>query len=112
NLLCIPPFTPAKDVTTTLVGEATKYCQDRRAMMIVDPPSGWTTKKTAKDEFSDATDKVGTRSNYAAIYFPRLRQPNPLRENQIEDFVPCGAVAGMMARTDAQRGVWKAPAGQ
>jgi phage tail sheath protein FI len=35
-----------------------------------------------------------------------------LRENQIEDFVPCGAVAGVMARTDAQRGVWKAPAGQ
>jgi uncharacterized protein len=25
--------------------------------------------------------------------------------------VPCGAVAGVMARIDAQRGVWKAPAG-
>jgi phage tail sheath protein FI len=27
-------------------------------------------------------------------------------------FVPSGAVAGIFARTDAQRGVWKAPAGQ
>ena len=113
NLLCIPPFTPALDVTTALVGEAAVYCEKRRAMMIVDPPSTWTTKKTAVDQFSDpSTDFVGTRSNNSALFFPRLRQPNPLRENQIEDFVPCGAVAGVMARTDAQRGVWKAPAGQ
>ena len=26
-------------------------------------------------------------------------------------FAPCGAVAGIFARTDAARGVWKAPAG-
>jgi phage tail sheath protein FI len=34
-----------------------------------------------------------------------------LRENQVEDFAPCGAIAGVFARTDAERGVWKAPAG-
>ena len=113
NLLCVPPFTPTLDITTTLVGEAAVYCEKRRAMMIVDPPSAWTTKKTAVDQFSDGTtDFVGTRSNNSAIFFPRLQQPNPLRENQIEVFAPCGAVAGVMARTDAQRGVWKAPAGQ
>ena len=113
NLLCIPPFTPATDITTGLVAEAAAYCEKRRAMMIVDPPSGWTTKKTAVNQFSDpSTDFIGTRSNNSALFFPRLRQPNPLRENQIEDFVPSGAVAGVMARTDAQRGVWKAPAGQ
>jgi phage tail sheath protein FI len=113
NLLCIPPFTSELDITTALVGEAAVYCEKRRAMMIVDPPSGWTTKKTAVDQFSDATtDFVGTRSNNSALFFPRLQQPNPLRENQIEVFAPCGAVAGVMARTDAQRGVWKAPAGQ
>ena len=113
NLLCIPPFTSTLDITTALVGEAAVYCEKRRAMMIVDPPSGWTTKKTAVDQFSDATtDFVGTRSNNSAIFFPRLQEPNPLRENQIEVFAPCGAVAGVMARTDAQRGVWKAPAGQ
>src|ERR1041385_3718920 len=113
NLLCIPPFTSTLDITTALVGEAAVYCEKRRAMMIVDPPSGWTTKKTAVDQFSDATtDFVGTRSNNSAIFFPRLQEPNPLRENQIEVFAPCGAVAGVMARTDTQRGVWKAPAGQ
>ncbi len=37
--------------------------------------------------------------------------PNPLLGDQTEEFVPCGIVAGVMARTDADRGVWKAPAG-
>lgn len=113
NLLCIPPFSFTTDVSTALVGAAASYCQDRRAMLLVDPPSGWTTTKRTKDQFTDATtDFVGTRSNYAAIFFPRLRESNPLHDNQLEEFAPCGAVAGVFARTDAQRGVWKAPAGQ
>jgi phage tail sheath protein FI len=114
NLLCLPPFSfTTQNVTTTLVSSAASYCKDRRAMLIVDPPDSWTTKKAAKDQFTDPNvDFVGTRSNYAAIFFPRLKQPNPLRDNQVEEFAPCGAVAGIFARTDAQRGVWKAPAGQ
>ena len=31
--------------------------------------------------------------------------------DEIEHFVPCGAVAGVMVRTDTARGVWIAPAG-
>jgi phage tail sheath protein FI len=113
NLLCLPPFTSSNDVTTAVVAQAAAYCEKRRAMLLVDPPSGWTTKDTARNQFIDpVTDYLGTRSNYAALFFPRLRQPNPLKDNQMEDFVPCGAVAGVFARTDAQRGVWKAPAGQ
>jgi phage tail sheath protein FI len=41
-----------------------------------------------------------------------LRASDPLRENRLRDFAPSGAVAGVIARTDAARGVWKAPAGQ
>ena len=110
NLLCIPPFTATTDISTTLVSNAAAYCKKRRAMLIVDPPRGWTTKDTAKNQFTSSG--VGTTSNYAALFFPRLKQPNPMRDNQVEEFVPCGAVAGVFARTDAQRGVWKAPAGQ
>jgi phage tail sheath protein FI len=36
---------------------------------------------------------------------------DPLKENRLEEFVPCGVVAGIYARIDAQRGIWKAPAG-
>ena len=112
NLLCIPSYSFDKDVETGLVGAAAAYCEARRAFLLVDPPGGWTTKDKAKTEFTDATtDHIGTRSNHASIFFPRLRQPNPLRDNQVEDFVPCGAVAGIFARTDGTRGVWKAPAG-
>jgi phage tail sheath protein FI len=112
NLLCIPPYLSSSDVEISLVSEAAAYCERRRAMMLVDSPSDWKDKTTAKSKFSDtAVDNVGTRSKNAAMFFPRLRQPNSLHSNQIEEFVPCGAVAGIFSRTDSQRGVWKAPAG-
>jgi phage tail sheath protein FI len=112
NLLCIPSYTAGGDVETALISEAAAYCEQRRAMLLVDPPSDWIDKATARAKFTDTgTDFVGTRSKNAALFFPRLRYPNPLRNNQIEDFVPCGAIAGVFARTDANRGVWKAPAG-
>lgn len=117
NLLCIPPYKSAggltnQDVDINVVAAASAYCERRRAMLLVDPPSAWKNKTIAVEQFTDATtDFVGTRSRNAAIYFPRLREANPLRDNRIEDFAPCGAVAGLMARTDATRGVWKAPAG-
>jgi phage tail sheath protein FI len=108
NLLCIPPYDPNGNASSALISAATAYCQKRRAMMVVDPPAEWNDKDDAKNGL-DAY--ITTKSSYAALFFPRLRQPNPLREGQFEDFAPCGAVAGVMARTDADRGVWKAPAG-
>jgi phage tail sheath protein FI len=107
NLLCIPPYTATGDVDTSLVGAAAVYCERRRAMLLVDPPSTWTNKDAAKG----GVGNVGTSSKNAALFFPRLRQRDPERGNQIGDFVPCGAVAGVCARTDTERGVWKAPAG-
>ncbi len=112
NLLCIPPYKATsgianQDVDSDLVSKGAAYCENRRAMLIVDPLSGWNNKDAAKN----GVGSVGTKSKNAALFFPRLRQPNPLRENQVENFVPCGAIAGVFARTDTQRGVWKAPAG-
>ena len=106
NLLCIPPH-GANDVEDTLIGTAAAYCERRRAVLLVDPPASWNDKADAVAGVAS----IGTSSKNAALYFPRLRMPNPLRDGQIEDFVPCGTVAGIIARTDAQRGVWKAPAG-
>ena len=108
NLLCLPPFAPDGDMTGTVIAAAASFCEERRAFLVVDSPVGWTTTAQA---VSGIAAGVGTTSKNAAIYFPRLRQQNPLRENQFEDFVSCGAVAGVMSRTDATRGVWKAPAG-
>ena len=107
NLLCIPPYLVTGDVDTSVVTAAAVYCEKRRAFLLVDPPSSWVDKDTAKAGVSG----IGTSSKNAALFFPRLRKANPLRDNQLEDFVPSGAVAGVFARTDGARGVWKAPAG-
>jgi phage tail sheath protein FI len=108
NLLCIPPDTQENDpvYTDAVYKTAMSYCNDRRAMLIVNSPSDWKNKESATQGI-----KEKSRDKNAALFFPRLMQPNPLRGNQIEEFVPCGAVAGIIARTDAQRGFWKAPAG-
>ncbi|MGZ8236415.1 MAG: phage tail sheath family protein [Methylobacter sp.] len=107
NLLCLPAEGSA-DYPDGLLADAITFCEESRALLLIDPASSWTDKDAARDGV-DAY--VGSRSKNAALFFPRLKQPNPLRDNQIEDFIPCGAVAGVMARTDVQRGVWKAPAG-
>lgn len=108
NILCIPPYKENGDVDNdSLVGTAAGYCEHRRAMLLLDPPISWNSKDTAKTGVKD----IGTNSKNAALFFPRLKQPNSLHDNQMEDFVPCGAIAGVFARTDTQRGVWKAPAG-
>ena len=107
NLLVIPPYLAAGDVDASVLTAAAAYCEGRRAMLLVDSPSAWTTAAAA----ISGLDGVGTNSKNAAIFFPRLREANPLRDNQLDDMAPSGAVAGIMARPDAQRGVWKAPAG-
>ena len=108
NLLCIPPYKTDGNVDSSLVTDAAAYCEKRRALLLVDPISSWADKAAAIAGVST----VGTTSKNAALFFPRVREFNPLHDNQLEDFAPCGAVAGIFARTDSQRGVWKAPAGQ
>ena len=107
NILCLPPYLEDGNVDQPLVAEAAAYCELRRAMLLVDPPADWVDKDAAKKKLGDLT----TTSKNAALFFPRLRQPDPLRAGQLGDFVPCGAVAGVFGRTDTNRGVWKAPAG-
>jgi Bacteriophage tail sheath protein len=108
NILCIPPYKADGNVDTTVITDAAVYCEKRRAFLLVDPPSGWGDKDAAKIGIAAG---VGTTSKNAALFFPRLTKPNPVNDNQPEDFAPCGAIAGIFARTDTNRGVWKAPAG-
>lgn len=110
NLLCIPPLSfDQGDPGAPLIAAATDYCAARRAMLIVDPPSNWTSAAAALAAAPDP----GAASPNAALYFPRIvsRSPFPSDSGKARSFAPCGAVAGVIARTDQQRGVWKAPAG-
>ena len=108
NLLVIPGPEGADLDQTDIIPAAARYCEQRRAVLLLDAPVAWTSTGAARTGIGTG---VGSTSRNAALYYPLLAQPNPLRENTIETFSPGGAVAGVIARTDAQRGVWKAPAG-
>jgi uncharacterized protein len=111
NLLCIPPTAPGVDVPTTVWALAAAYAQTRRAMLLIDPPASWDEAADVVTGIGAIAGPLGSAKKNAAFFFPRLRAANPIKENMIESFAPSGAVAGVFARTDAQRGVWKSPAG-
>ena len=103
NLVCVPGET---DPTT--LGALQTACKNRRAFLIADAPS------TATVTTMDADLNPALRSSdapYSAMFFPWVKAPDPLQEDALVDFPPCGFVAGVFARTDSSRGVWKAPAG-
>jgi phage tail sheath protein FI len=106
NILCIPPYSSTDDVDAADLANAFKYCEDRRAILLLDPPAATDTVAAAQVHMSALT-----KDRNAAFFFPRVLAPNPLKENKIEAYAPSGAVAGVLARTDASRGVWKSAAG-
>jgi len=113
NLLCIPPYTPTTtDNAMATWTDAANFCKERRAVLLVDAPSDWTLDSASANY---PPKKIGSFSaierSYAVLYFPRLRLSDPLQDSNLADFAPCGVMAGIMSRTDAERGVWKAPAG-
>lgn len=111
NLLCIPPLKRLNgDLAKQTWDAAIAYARSRRAFVIVDPSESWTTVNGALDPSSGVTNVV-TAADNAAIYVPRILANDSLNAGQIDSFAPCGAVAGVIASTDARRGVWKAPAG-
>ncbi len=115
NLLCIPPPQRDGDTDPSVYQAALSYCVKRRALLIVDPPLSWgaSAAEVTSRPISglSALGLTGKDARNAALYFPRVKQPDPNLDQQTQTFVPCGIIAGVMARTDAQRGVWKAPAG-
>ncbi len=108
NILCIPPLADGTDVGKVTWDAAVAYAGKRRAFVIVDPPAVWANAQAVTAASLAAL--VSPAAN-AAVYFPRLQGTDPLHGNQIAVFAPCGAVAGLYARTDQARGVWHSPAG-
>ena len=123
NLLVIPAL--ARDTTTMpstyavvppdVWQAAMAMCVERRAMLIVDPDPAWASQVanalTNARNGRTALGLTGPAARNAALYFPALRMIDPLRDSRVDTFMPSGVVAGIIARTDVARGVWKAPAG-
>jgi phage tail sheath protein FI len=109
NLLVIPEASAGNGLMNVLT-EAIAYCTRRRAFMIIDAPVNVSTFAQAQI-WINGTAASSLRSRNAAVYFPRLRAPDPLKGGVVQTFAAAGALAGVYARTDSERGVWKAPAG-
>jgi len=115
NILCIPEASTLDgpgEITNLaqVMAAAETYCEERRAMVLIDPAADVDTLDDARGFVEDLA-VASLRHRNSAAYFPRVRIPDPLDEGRLRSFGPSGTVAGLYARTDADRGVWKAPAG-
>ena len=102
NLLALPGLTAAP-----LLQVAADYCKRRRALLIADPPADAKTP----DQIAQVLAGGGLpRTSHAAIYFPRIRLVDPI-SGLLRVAPPSGTIAGLMARMDNTRVVWKTPSG-
>ena len=94
-----------RSVQTALIS----HCEQHgNRMAILDAPPNFTPQQI-KDWRSDT---AMYDSAFAALYYPWIKVDNPIGSNgNSEVFIPpSGHIAGVWARTDETRGVWKAPA--
>lgn len=103
NLLCVPGLTDPGTIAALQT-----HCRRRRAFLIVDAPEG---ASVSDMENTGVSGLTGPDASHSALYYPWVRAADPLDAGAQRAFPPCGFVAGVYARTDASRGVWKAPAG-
>ncbi len=117
NTLCLPdlvrpsatdPAALHHTSAPSIYGEAALICQKKFAFLLIDPPPNVTSVGAA-----EAWKSTGLpfQSSHAGAWFPNIRVDDPLEPGAIRNHPPSGAVAGVMARTDGQVGVWQAPAG-
>ncbi len=114
NLLVLTPVGGATDVAPPTLAAAAAFARQHRAMLIVDapvtPPTGWATVDEAVVGRDAFFAPFGDAGDNAAVYFPRLQLTDP-NGAPILNVGASGAIAGLYATTDTERGVWKAPAG-
>ena len=112
NIMCLPAAAKL-DATSMAMAYtyANVYCQQKRAFLIVDIRDTVHTAEQMISYMGTSGPAGNLRSPNNAFYFPRLEIANPLNANRLADRGYSGTMAGIYARTDAERGVWKAPAG-
>src|SRR5262249_21643005 len=108
NLMCIPRTADLNEgEALAVIAEAAAYCEERRAFLLIDPPSYVDTPKEMEDWMKNKL----TPPKSAAAYSPFVNTPNPWDGYGAKPAPPSGPLAGLYARTDTPRGVWKPPAG-
>lgn len=113
NVLCLPGAARLLNEADhkSVVTDATAYVRDRRAFLLIDSPPTAGSVANQLTALTSWTANAMVNSPNSAVYFPRMTVPDPLSPGQLRTIGASGAVAGVFARTDTHRGVWKAPAG-
>jgi phage tail sheath protein FI len=112
NLMVLPGDVEVKEADfQKIVGPASNYCAEQRAFLIIDSPASWVEDDRPKvvQDTSKVNDlRALVNKTNSAVFYPHLKYASGSLTKKIG---PAGAIAGLMARIDATRGVWKAPAG-
>ncbi len=100
-------YAPYVDIYGNLIPKLLAHCEKLKdRFLVIDSPPG----KTPNDLLS-SPPRDQWESKYAAYYYPWLKVYDPL-SRQLLEVPPGGHVLGVYARTDAERGVHKAPANE
>ncbi len=87
------------------------HCEGQaNRMAVLDAPPGMSPQKIKEWR----SDVAMYDSPFAALYYPWVKVTNPAATNGDTEILvpPSGHLAGIWARTDNERGVWKAPANE
>jgi hypothetical protein len=114
SILCLPGQTWDSTAEQGIIDAAVAHAEKMKSrMVIIDPPEG-VELKTEKG-VNDLGFKPKT---YSVVYYPWVKMANPFYNAENNPGVPStlmvapsGFAAGMWAKIDGRRGVWKAPAG-
>ena len=102
QLVCCPETTASGWVSAALT-----YCENRSDCMFVGHVPEASDAGKAKKYVTDG--KLQADKRYGALYFPWILVTDPLGTQKW--IPPTGHVMGVYARTERERGIWKAPAG-
>jgi uncharacterized protein len=102
NLICVPGLTESA-ATAMLQEQAISH----RAFLIADCDE----RAQAASVAASLAGITGTNAANSALYFPWVIATDPLQNGTARAFPPGGFVAGVLARIDAARGIWRRPAG-
>ncbi len=110
NLMVLPGDREVPEPTyLQLIGPASIYCNQHRAFLLVDAPDSWTDGDLPNADASAVNSlRALVVKDHSAVFYPKVVFSDAGLRKPIG---PSGMIAGLMARTDSQRGVWKAPAG-
>lgn len=130
NIIAFPDMVVSSDeYAKPYIQLGYEYCYEREyCFFIIDPSQDQKTlpqieesvrqiggiSLTIEDQLTDVKTEI--LNKYSAVYFPWIYITNPMYSPYGDTrktilVPPSGAIAGIYARTDANRGVWKAPAG-